>query len=79
LPVNDSKSEDSGNSQCDESISSSPSTTEEDNNNDIPLGDTWDQGIEFQPVEPNPSQLFLEYYTSTAQKRRQQIGLNAVQ
>jgi Transposase IS4 len=51
LPVNDSESEGSGDSQFDESVSSSPSTTvEEKDNNDIPLGDTWDQGIEFQPI-----------------------------
>jgi hypothetical protein len=71
LPVNDSGSEGSGNSQCDESVSSSPSTTQEEDNNDIPLGDTWDQGIEFQPMEPNPSQRFVEYCTSTARSPRQ--------
>jgi hypothetical protein len=76
LPVNDSKSEGSGGSQCDESVSSTSSTTEEEDNTDIPLGDTWDQGIEFQPMEPNPSQQFvLEYCTSTARNRCQQIGL----
>jgi hypothetical protein len=66
LPVNDSKSEGSGNSQCDESLSSNSSTTEEEDNNDIPLGDTWDQRIEFQPMEANPSQQFVEHCTSTA-------------
>jgi Transposase IS4 len=33
------------------------------------------RGIEFQPMEPNPSQRFVEYCTSTARSRRQQIGL----
>jgi hypothetical protein len=75
LPVNDSELEGSGNSQCDESVSSSPSTTEEEDNNEIPLGDTWDQGIEFQPMEPNPSQRFEEYCASTARSRCQGIGL----
>jgi hypothetical protein len=75
LPVNDSESEGSGDSKCDESVSSTSSTTEEEDNNDIPLGDTWDQGIEFQPMEPNPSQRFVEYCTSTARNRRQRIGL----
>jgi hypothetical protein len=75
LPVNDSESEGSGNNQCDESVSSTSSTTEEEDNNDIPLGDTWDQGIEFQPMEPNPSQRFVEYCTSTARNRCQRIGL----
>jgi hypothetical protein len=62
LPVNDSELEGSGNSQCYESISSTSSTTEEEDN---PLGDTWDQGIEFQPMEPNPSQRFVEYCTNS--------------
>jgi hypothetical protein len=75
LPVNYSESEGSGNSQCDESVSSTSSTTEEEDNNDIPLGDTWDQGIEFQPMEPNPSQRFVEYCTSTARNHCQRIGL----
>ena len=75
LPVNDSESEGSGDSQCDESVSSSPSTTEEIEDNDIPLGDTWDQGIEFQPIEPNPNQRFLEYYTSTSRTRSKRVGL----
>jgi surface antigen len=75
LPVNDSESEGSGNSQCDESLSSTSSTTEEEDNNDIPLGDTWDQRIEFQPMEANPSQRFVEHCTSTARNRCQQIGL----
>ena len=77
LPVNDSESEGSGDSQCDDesSVSSSPSTTEEiEDNEDIPLGDTWDQGIEFQPIEPNPNQLFVEYYTSTARTRSKRVG-----
>jgi hypothetical protein len=39
------------------------------------LGDTWDQGIEFQPMEPNPSQRFEEYCTSAARNLCQQIGL----
>jgi hypothetical protein len=47
----------------------------EEDNNDIPLEDTWDQGIEFQPMEPNPSQRFVEYCTSTARNRCQRIGL----
>jgi hypothetical protein len=67
--------EGSGGSQCDESVSSTSSTTEEEYNNDISLGDTLDQGIEFQPMDPNPSQRFVEYCTSTARNRRQQIGL----
>jgi hypothetical protein len=93
LPVNDSKSEGSGDSQCDESVSSSPSTTEEEDNNDNPVGDTpnnpvgdtpnndnrlgdkWDPGIELQPMEPNPNQQFVEYCSSTAQNRRQRMGL----
>ena len=75
MPVNDSESEGSGDSQCDESVSSSPSTTEEIEDNDIPLGDTWDQGIEFQPIEPNPNQRFLEYYTSTSRTRSKRVGL----
>jgi hypothetical protein len=75
LPVNDSESEGSGVSKCDESVSSTSSTTEEEDNNDIPLGDTWDQGIEFQPMASNPSQRFVEYCTSTARNCRQRIGL----
>jgi hypothetical protein len=63
LPVNDSESEDSGDSQGGGSVSSSSSSSseDEDDNNDVPLGDTWDQGSDFKPMEPNPRERFEEH------------------
>jgi DNA polymerase III epsilon subunit-like protein len=80
LTVNDSKLEGSGDSQCDESISSASSTTEEEDNNDIPLGDTWDQGIEFQPMEPNPKPTVCRVLHFNSKKTvASELDFNAVQ
>jgi hypothetical protein len=79
LTSNDSDSDsdsESGNSQCGESISSSSSSSDDEDSNNVPLGDTWDQGCDFKPTEPNPSKRFADHCTSTAaQNRRQRIGL----
>jgi hypothetical protein len=65
LTTNDSDSE-SGNSQCGESISSSSSSSDDEDSNNVPLGNTWDQGCDFKPTEPNPSVRFADHFTSTA-------------
>jgi DNA polymerase III epsilon subunit-like protein len=77
LPVNDSESEDSGDSQGGGSVSSSLSSSseDEDDNYDVPLGDTWDQGSDFKPMEPNPRERFEEHCTLSGRNQRQRIGL----
>jgi hypothetical protein len=56
LTTTDSDSDsESGNSQCGESIFSSSSSSDDEDSNIVPLGDTWDQGCDFKPTEPNPS------------------------
>jgi hypothetical protein len=75
LTDSDSDSE-SGGSQCNESISSSSSSSDDEDSNNVPLGDTWDQGSDFKPTESNPSIRFADHFTSTAaQNRGQRIGL----
>jgi hypothetical protein len=68
---------DSGNSQQSDgqSVSSSSSSSEDEESNNVPLGDTWDQGCNFHPAEPHPTEQFQEYFTSSLRNRRQRIGL----
>jgi hypothetical protein len=48
LTTNDYDSDsESGNSQCGDSIFSSSSSSDDEDSNNIPLGDTWDQGCDF--------------------------------
>jgi hypothetical protein len=67
LTTNDSDSDsESGNSQCGESFFPSSSSSDDEDSNNVPLGDTWDQGCDFKPTEPNPSIWFADHFTSTA-------------
>jgi hypothetical protein len=71
LTTNDSDSDsESGNSQCGESILSSSSSSDDEDSNNVPLGDTWDQGCDFKPTKPNPSIQFADQFTSTAAQNR---------
>jgi hypothetical protein len=60
--------EDSGSSKSGvHSVSSSSSTSSEDEDitNTVPLGDTWEKELDFQPSDPNPTPQFEEHFTAT--------------
>jgi hypothetical protein len=66
----DSDSEDSSGSSKSSvhsvSSSSSTSTEDEDITSTVPLGDTWEKELDFQPSDPNPTQRFEEHFTATS-------------
>jgi hypothetical protein len=68
---------DSGNSQQSDgqSVSSTSSISDHEESNNVPLGDTWDQGWDFHPAEPHPAERFQEYFTSSLRNQQQLIGL----
>ena len=74
----DSESGDAESSQSGvRSVSSSSSTSSEDEDitRNVPLGDTWEQDCDFQPLEPHPTARFVEHFTATGCSRRQRVGL----
>jgi DNA polymerase III epsilon subunit-like protein len=58
------------------SQSTGQSSDEEDSDDeDVPLGDRWEQGSDFQPAVPLPMERFQEHFTSSGRSRRQRTGL----
>jgi hypothetical protein len=59
VTANDSDSNSGDSQQSDgQSVLSSSSSSEEEESNNVPLGDTWDQGCDFHPTEPHPTKWF---------------------
>jgi DNA polymerase III epsilon subunit-like protein len=68
---NDSSEDDSSRKSC-----SSSSDEDSDSDDDVPpLGDRWEQGLDFQPAVPRPMERFEEEFTSSGRSRRQRTGL----
>jgi hypothetical protein len=48
---------------------------QDEENNSVLLGDTWDQGCDFHLAELHPTKRFQEYFTSSLRNQQQRIGL----